>query len=109
MFAFHAVKRIFLAVKLRPQNPPIDKRETGNAEIPEERRIHTSPSDSPSQLGPLANERAVSSDFLVGKIYFSFSCEACSLYYVLLLSGNSLRCYYFEKSSEKIVGRNTKV
>ena len=38
------VKRIFPAVKLRPQTPPIDKREIGDAAIPGERRIHTSPS-----------------------------------------------------------------
>ena len=56
------VKRIFPAVKLRPQTPPIDKREIGHAAIPDERRIHISPSAQPLQLGPLANERAVSSD-----------------------------------------------
>ena len=56
------VKRIFSAVKLRPQTPPIDKREIGDAAIPGERRIHTSRSTPPPQLGPLTNERAVSSD-----------------------------------------------
>ena len=40
------VKRIFPAVKLRPQTPPIDKREIGDAAIPGESRIHTSPSAS---------------------------------------------------------------
>ena len=39
-----SVKRIFPAVKLRPQTPPTDKREIGDAAIPGERRIHTSPS-----------------------------------------------------------------
>ena len=58
------MKRIFPAVKLRPQTPPIDKREIGDAAIPGERRIHTSPAAPlPSQLGLLANERAISSDF----------------------------------------------
>ena len=55
------MKKIFPAVKLRPQIPPIDKREIGDAAIPGERRIHTSPSDPPPQIGLLANERAVSS------------------------------------------------
>ena len=44
------VKRIFPAVKLRPQTPPIediDKREIGDAAIPGECRIHTSPSAPP--------------------------------------------------------------
>ena len=36
------MKRIFPAVKLRPQTPRIDKKETGDAAIPEERKIHTS-------------------------------------------------------------------
>ena len=35
------VKRIFHAVKLCPQTPPIDKREIGDAAIPGERRMHT--------------------------------------------------------------------
>ena len=58
------MKRIFPAVKLRPQTPPIDKREIGDAAIGGERRTHTPPSapTPPPQLGPLANERAVSSD-----------------------------------------------
>ena len=55
------------AVQLRPQTTPIDKREIGDAAFPWERRIHISPSakpppPAPPQLGPLANERAVSSD-----------------------------------------------
>ena len=37
-------KRIFPAVKLSPQTPPIDKREIEDAAIPGERRIYTSPS-----------------------------------------------------------------
>ena len=40
-------KRIFPAIKLRPQTPPIDKRELGDAAIPGERRIHTSSSAPP--------------------------------------------------------------
>ena len=59
------MKKIFPAVKLRLQTPPIDKGETGDAAFPGERRIHTSPSappPPPPQIGPLANERAVSSD-----------------------------------------------
>ena len=54
------MKRIFPAVKLLTQTSPIDKREIGDAAIPGERRIRTSP--SPSKLGPLTNERSVSSD-----------------------------------------------
>ena len=53
MFAF---QRIFPAVKLRLQTPPIDKREIGDVAIPGEFLL------SPPPLGPLANERAVSSD-----------------------------------------------
>ena len=49
------MKRIFPAIKLRPQTPPIDKREIGDAAIPGERRIHTSSSAPPPQLGPLAH------------------------------------------------------
>ena len=60
------VKRIFPAVKLRTQTPPIDKREIGDAAIPGERRTYSSPSalplPPPPQLGSLANEHAVSSD-----------------------------------------------
>ena len=57
------MKRIFPAVKLRPHNPPIDKREIGDAAISGERRIHSSPPSAPHpKLEPLANERAVSSD-----------------------------------------------
>ena len=65
------VKKIFLAVMLRPQTPHIDKREIRDAAIHGERRIHTSPSAPPpkkkkkkkkKKLGPLANKRAVSSD-----------------------------------------------
>ena len=56
------MKRIFPAVKLRPQTPPMDKREIGNAAIPGELRMHTFPSAPPPNKGPLANERAVSSD-----------------------------------------------
>ena len=59
--------RIFPAVKLRPQTPPIDKREIG---------------DAAKKLGSLANERAVSTRcdvvILVGKIRitsFLFYCE----------------------------------
>ena len=59
------VKKIFPAVKLRPQTPPIDKREIGDAAIPGERRIHTSPSAPLTQIRPLANERAVSSDVML--------------------------------------------
>ena len=81
------MKRIFPAIKLRPQTPPIDKREIGDAAI-------TSPS---AQLGPLANERAVSSDVMLwcctfwsGKLasLSSYSIvNACSLYLVLWLCG----------------------
>ena len=39
-----SVKRIFPAVKLRPHSPPIDKREIGDAAVPGERTMHTSPS-----------------------------------------------------------------
>ena len=63
------MKRIFPAVKLRPLTPPIDKREIGDAAIPGERRIHTSPS-APLQLGPLANERVVSSDVTLWRCTF---------------------------------------
>ena len=38
------VKRIFPAVKLRPQTPPIDKRKIRDAAIPGKRRMHTSSS-----------------------------------------------------------------
>ena len=58
------MKRIFPAVKLRPQTPPIDKREIGNAAIPWGRQniyLSLSPPNHP-QLGKLANEHAVSSD-----------------------------------------------
>ena len=42
---------------------PHKKRDRGNAAITGKRRMHTSPSDPLTpQLGPLANERAVSSD-----------------------------------------------
>ena len=91
------MKIIFPAVKLRPQTPPIDKREIEDAAIPEERRIQTSPSDPP----PPPPNRAISQwarglewrhagtlHILVGKIcitFFPFSCEACSLYLVLWL------------------------
>ena len=47
---------IFPAIKLRPQTPPIDKREIGDAAIPGEFPL------SPPPLWSLANERAVSSD-----------------------------------------------
>ena len=56
------------AVKLRPQIFPKDKREIGDAAISEECRMHTSPSAHPPpfpQLGPLANEHAVSSDVML--------------------------------------------
>ena len=54
-------------VELRPQTPPMDKREIGDVAIPGERRIHTSPSAPLPQLGPLANERAVSSDVALSR------------------------------------------
>ena len=90
------MKRIFPAVKLRLQTPLIDKREIGNAAIPGERRIYTSPSPPtpPHQLGSLANDHTVSSDVTLrrGTIWsgkfaslFPVSCEACSLYLVLCL------------------------
>ena len=69
------MKRIFPAVELRPQTPPIDKREIGDAAIPEERRIHTSPSAPPPQLGPLANERAFTSD--VCEIWVKYDIAHC--------------------------------
>ena len=88
------MKRIFPAVKIRPQTPPIDKREIGDAAIPGERRIHTSPS-SPPQTNAISQwtrslewRHAVTLHILVGKIcitWFPFSCEACSLYLVLWL------------------------
>ena len=53
------VKRIFFFVELRPQTPPINKREIGDAAIAGERRIHAAPLP---QLRPLSNEHAVSSD-----------------------------------------------
>ena len=50
MFSSDAPKRCsLLFVKLRPQTPPIDKREIGDAVIPGERRIHTSPSAPPTK------------------------------------------------------------
>ena len=50
------VKRIFPAVKLRPQTPrpPIDKREIGDAAIGGERRIHTSPSPPPPSTSAIS-------------------------------------------------------
>ena len=42
----------FPAVKLRPQTPPIVKRELGDAAIPGERRIHTSPLAQPPPPQP---------------------------------------------------------
>ena len=48
-------EEIFPAVKLRPQNPPIDKREIGDAAIPGNANTCFSP-----QLGPLANLSAQS-------------------------------------------------
>ena len=59
------MKRIFPAVKLRPQTRPIEKREIGDTAIPGEGRIYTSPPDPPPplpQVEPLANGRAISSD-----------------------------------------------
>ena len=56
------------ASHLRPQTPPIYKREIGDAAIQRERRIHTSPSAPPplqKKLGALANERAVSSEVML--------------------------------------------
>ena len=79
------MKRIFPAVKLRPQTPPIDKREIGDAVILGERRIHTSPS-APVPLTRAISQwerslewrHAVTLYILVGKIcitLFPFSCE----------------------------------
>ena len=70
--------------KLRPQTLLMDKREIGDAVIPGERRIHTSPSvPPPSQLGPLPNERAVSSDVTLWRCTFwsgkFASVSSCSL------------------------------
>ena len=90
------VKRIFPAVKLRPQTPPIEKREIGDAAIPGERRIHTSLSaptlPSTRAIGQWARSlewcHAVTLHTAVGKnciTFFPFSCEACSLYLVLWL------------------------
>ena len=116
------VKRIFPAVKLCPQTPPIDKKEIGDATIPGERRIHTSPSATNPppphpQLGPLADERAVSSDvtlwrctFLSGKFASlssrSLARHAPSIYLVLWLCGYryalEIRTLIKYRSSRKI-------
>ena len=91
------MKRIFPAVKLGPQTPPIDKREIGDAAIPGERRIHTSHSaPHPGQCARCLDRRhAATLHILVRKIcitFVLFSCEACSLYLVLWLCGfESLR------------------
>ena len=55
---------IFSAVRLHPQTPSIDKREIGDAAIPGDAEciLLLQPPPPSSQLGPLANERAVSSD-----------------------------------------------
>ena len=65
------VKRIFPAVKLRPQTPPIDKREIkdaaifcGNAEY------ILLPQPPTPNLGPSANERTVSSDVTLWRCTF---------------------------------------
>ena len=95
------MKRIFPAVKLRPQTPPIDKREIGVAAIPGNRRIYTSPS------APLRPTRAISQwtrnlewrqavtlHTAVGNnsiTFFPFSCKACSLYLELWLCGTNSR------------------
>ena len=95
------MNKIFPSVKLRPQTPPIDKREIGDAAIPGERRIHTSLSAPPppptraiSQWArSLEWRHAVTLHTAVGKncfTFFPFSCEACSLYLVLWLCGNNL-------------------
>ena len=60
LFAFQW-REFSTTVELHPETPPIDKRVIGNAAIPGERRIHTTPSPPP-QLGLLANDPAVSSD-----------------------------------------------
>ena len=91
------MKRIFPAVKLRPQTPPIDKREIGDTAIPEEFRL------SPLSLGSLSNERAVSSDVTLWRCTFwsgkfaslssRYIVKACSFYLVLWLCGyNQLLC-----------------
>ena len=90
------VKRIFPAVKLRPQTPPLDKKEIGDAAIPGERRIHILLPQTPNPSTRAINQwarslewhHAVTLHILVGKIcitFFPFSCEACSLYLVLWL------------------------
>ena len=93
------MKRIFPAVKLRPQTPPIDKREIGDAAIPGEHRIHTSPSAPPPPtraIGQWARSlewrHAVTLHILVGKIcitFFLFYCEGMLSLVVLWLCGYS--------------------
>ena len=98
------MKRIFPAVKLRPQTTPVEKREIGDAAIPMERRIHTSqrPPPPPSTRAitqwarSLEWRHVVTLRILVGKIcitFFPFSCEACSLYLVLWLCNPTYHNY----------------
>ena len=101
------MKRIFPAVELRPQTPPTDKREIGDAAIPGERRIHTSPSAPPppppieaiSQWAhSLEWRHAVTLHILVGKIcitFFLLYCEGMlSLVVLWLCVDNILQLTY---------------
>ena len=78
------MKRIFLGVKLRPQTPPIYKREIGDAAIP-------FPGNAeyillPQQTRAISQwTRSLEWRHAVTLQLLPFSYEACSLYLVLLL------------------------
>ena len=96
----HEWKKNFPAVKLRPQTPPIHKREIGDAAVPGNAKNIFLPQQPPhptraiSQWGhSLEWRHAVTLHTAVGKnciTFFSFSCEACSLYLVLWLCGRGM-------------------
>ena len=108
------MKRIFPAVKLRPQTPPIDEREIGDAAIPRERRIHTSPSASPPPPTRAICQWACSLEwrctFWSGKfasVSFYSIVKACSTSSIMTLWGKEHTCSVFDASFFECQVRDT--
>ena len=82
------MKRIFPAVKLRPQTRQIDEIEIGDAAIPfpgKAEYMHSSPAAPHPTIAISQWARSLEWCHAAALQFFPFSCEACSLYLVLWL------------------------